>query len=205
VSFLDEISKMGPFNEIEIFKLKEQVQTNQKKFEEQIKPYLLSEIKAKKSKKDISLDFQPKVRIYAGTYRTFLLKKVELSAAYFKSVKNETALNNLWKDLTQGGFIEKTSIEALKAIFEDVKINKEKRIIWTKTIKNLTEFVKTLKKSNKIVDLNGVDHWLITIDCFALKNNKEISFDSIYKPQNKDSELKTEIESIVKKFCANLE
>ena len=205
ISLFDEISKMGPFNEAEIFKLKERFQAKQKKLEELIKPYLDSEINAEKFKKDNSLGLEPKERTYQGTYRTFLLRKAESNVGYFNSTRNESALHELWNDLVHAGLIEKQTIEKFKSIFLNVPIKKENRIIWSKSIKSLIEFVRALINSKRIVDLNGVDHWLIIIDCFILRSSKEIQFSSLSKPSSKDSLIKEEIELIVENFITKLE
>jgi hypothetical protein len=143
---------------------------------------------------------------YTGNYRTFRLKKAESNPIYLNINRNNDALNEFWNDLVQGGYIKKTTIEDLKAIFVNGSaIKKEKRIIWSKPIKTLIEFVKALIASKKIVELSGVDHWLITIDCFVLVNSKEIPLKSLYKPQNEASISKAHIESIVQNFCSKLE
>ena len=204
ISLFDEISKMGPFNEAEIFKLKERFQAKQKKLEELIKPYLDSEINAEKSEKDNSLGLEPKERIYNGAYRTFVFKKAENNLYYFTSTRNESALHELWNDMVHAGLIEKQTIEKFKSIFLNVPIKKENRIIWSKSIKSLIEFVRALINSKRIVDLNGVDHWLITIDCFILRSSKEIQFSSLYRTQGKDSPMKAKIEFIVNNFIEKL-
>ena len=205
ISLLDEISKIGPFNEVEIFNLKEQFQAKKKKLEELIKPHLESEINTEKSKKDDSLCFPPKKKTYQGTYRTFVIKKAEFNLGYFNTSRNETALNELWNDLIQADLIKKSTINDLKAVFLNVPIKKENRIVWSKSIKSLIEFVKALINSKRIVELSGVDHWLITMDCFVLKSSKEIQFASLYKSDSKDSPLKAGIELILKNFFAKLE
>ncbi|MDA9986595.1 hypothetical protein N9E11_01055 [Crocinitomicaceae bacterium] len=144
-------------------------------------------------------------REYVGDFRTFVMKKVDSDLRYFKREENETALNAFWNELIHGGFIQKPSIEHLEAIFKPGKIKKENRLIWKRSIKTLSEFVKKIMETNTIVELDGVDHWLVTIDCFVLRNSKEIKFESIYKPQNEASKLKGEIESIVEEFISNLE
>ncbi len=204
ISLFDEISKMGPFNEAEIFKLKERFQAKQKKLEELIKPYLDSEINAKKSEKDNSLSLEPKERTYQGAYRTFVFKKAENDLNYFTSTRNEPVLREFWNDLVQADLINKSTINDLKALFHNAAINKNNRIIWSKSIKTLTEFVNALIKSDKIVDLNGVDHWLITINCFVLRSSKEIQFSSLYRTQGKDSPMKAKIEFIVNNFIEKL-
>lgn len=144
-------------------------------------------------------------RKYKGDNRTFLLKKVDKNPGYFKTEKNEAVLNAFWQELYIGNYINKTTIGQLEAIFKSGRIEKENRLIWTKSIKTLTEFVKKLIESNRVVELTGVDHWLITMDCFVLNKSKEIEFNSISKPQNEDSKLKGNIEAIVDKFILNLE
>lgn len=148
---------------------------------------------------------ESKEKQYTGGYRTFLLRKAESNVGYFNSTRNELALHELWSDLVQVGLIEKPTIEKFKGIFLNVPIKKENRIIWSKSIKSLIEFVKALINSKRIVEINGVDHWLITMDCFIIKHSTEITFKSLYKPQNDDSVYKADIELIVQKFCAKLE
>ena len=148
---------------------------------------------------------EPKERIYNGAYRTFVFKKAENNLYYFTSTRNESALHELWNDMVHAGLIEKQTIEKFKSIFLNVPIKKENRIIWSKSIKSLIEFVRALINSKRIVDLNGVDHWLITIDCFILRSSKEIQFSSLSKPSSKDSLIKEEIELIVENFITKLE
>jgi len=143
-------------------------------------------------------------RQYSGGYRTFLLKKAESNVGYFNSVKNEIALHELWTDLVQVGILKQQSLEKFRTIFLNVPIRKENRIVWSESIKTLTEFVKALINSKKFVELGSVDVWLITMDCFTLKGG-DLKFSSLSKPQSEDSKLKPEIELIVQKFCSNLE
>ncbi len=144
-------------------------------------------------------------RRYEGDNRTFLFKKVDKNPRYFRTEKNESVLNAFWHDLYLGNYIYKSNIGQLEAVFKSGKIEKKNRLIWTKPIKTLNEFVKKLIETNKVVELTGSDHWLITMDCFVLDKSKEIEFNSISKPQNEDSKLKENIESIVDKFISNLE
>lgn len=148
---------------------------------------------------------KPEAKKYTGGYRTFLWKKAEFNLGYFNTSRNETALNELWNDLIQADLIKKSTINDLKAVFLNVPIKKENRIVWSKSIKSLIEFVKALINSKRIVELSGVDHWLITMDCFVLKSSKEIQFASLYKSDSKDSPLKAGIEVILKNFIVKLE
>jgi hypothetical protein len=148
---------------------------------------------------------EPKAKSFKGGYRTFLLKKVESNVGYFNLVRNESALRELWNDLVQAGIIEKPTIEKFKGIFLNVPIKKENRIVWSKSIKSLIEFVRALINSKRIVELGGVDHWLVTIECFVLKNSKEIKFKSLSQPDSEDSPFKEDIELMVQKFFAKLE
>jgi hypothetical protein len=146
-----------------------------------------------------------KVKQFNGGYRTFLLKKVETNVVYFKLETNKNALIELWNDLTHEGFIEKQTIEKFTSIFLNVPIKKENRIVWSKSIKSLIEFVKALINSKNIVELGGVDHWLITMECFVMKKSKDIKFNSLEKPESKDSPYKQNIEFIVQNFFRKLE
>jgi hypothetical protein len=148
---------------------------------------------------------EPKEKRFTVGYRTFLLRKAESNVGYFNSRRNESALHELWNDLVHAGLIEKQTIEKFKSIFLNVPIKKENRIVWSKSIKSLIEFVRALINSKRIVELGGVDHWLVTIECFVLKNSKEIKFKSLSQPESKDSPFKEEIELMVQKFCAKLE
>jgi hypothetical protein len=148
---------------------------------------------------------EPKEKPFTGGYRTFLLKKAESNVGYFNLVRNESALHELWNDLVQAGLIEKQTIEKFRGIFLNVQIKKENRIVWSKSIKSLIEFVKALINSKRIVELGGVDHWLVSIECFALKNSKEIKFKSLSQPDSKDSPFKKDIELMIQKFFSKLE
>jgi hypothetical protein len=141
---------------------------------------------------------------YTGGYRTFLLRKAESNVGYFNLAKNEMALHELWNDLVQAGILKQQTIEKFRAIFLNVPIKKENRVVWSKSIKSLIEFVKALINSKRIVELGDVDHWLVTMDCFTLKG-EDLKFSSLSKPQSEDSKLKPEIELIVQKFCSKLE
>lgn len=140
-----------------------------------------------------------------GDYKTFLLKDVEFNPAYFKSDINESALHEFWQNLKLAGYIKDTKIDDFKALFLNTSINKDNRIVWNKSIKSLTEFVKALMNSNKIVGLSGVDHWFITMECFRGKKSQEIEFKSLYKPDSNDSSIKGNIELMVQTFCSKLE
>lgn len=148
---------------------------------------------------------KPKEKQFTGGYRTFLLRKAESNVGYFNLTRNESALRELWSDLVQAGLIEKQTIEKFRSIFLNVPIKKENRIVWSKSIKSLIEFVRALINSKRIVELGGVDHWLVTIECFVLKNSKEIKFNSLSQPESKDSPSKEDIELMVQKFFAKLE
>jgi hypothetical protein len=149
--------------------------------------------------------FKPTEKQYTGGYRTFMLLKAESNPVYFDLAINDKALTQLWNGLLHAGIIEKSKIENLKAIFLKTPIKKENRIVWSKSIKSLIEFVKVLMKSKRIVDFSGVDHWLVTMDCFVLKHSKEIKFKSLSQPDSKDSPLRKDIELMVQNFFAKLE
>lgn len=149
--------------------------------------------------------FKPMEKQLTGGYRTFLLIKAESDPVYFDRAINYEALTELWNGLLHAGIIEKLKIENLKAIFLKTPIKNENRIVWSKSIKSLIEFVKALMNSKRIVEFGGVDHWLVTMDCFVLKHSKEIKFKSLSKPESKDSPYKHEIELIVQKFVSKLE
>ncbi len=140
-----------------------------------------------------------------GKYRTFLIKKAESNPEYFNLNRNDAALVDLWNDMTQAGLIGKITIEKFKKIFMNFHINKENRIVWLKSIKSLIEFVRALRNSKKIVALDGVDHWLITMECFVMKKSKDIKYNSLAKPESKDSPYKQDIEFIVQNFFRKLE
>jgi hypothetical protein len=148
---------------------------------------------------------ETKEKHFTVGYRTFLLRKAESNVGYFNSMRNESALHELWNDLVHAGLIEKQTIEKFKGIFLNVPIKKENRIVWSKSIKSLIEFVRALINSKRIVELGGVDHWLVTIESFVLKNSKEIKFKSLSQPDSKDSPFKEDIELMVQKFFTKLE
>lgn len=154
--------------------------------------------------KDV-LKTETKERQFIGGYRTFQLSKAESNLGYFNQTKNESALREFWIDLVQAGLIEKQTIEKFRSIFLNVPIKKENRVVWNKSIKSLVEFVRALLNSKRIVEFAEVDHWLVTIECFVLKNSKEIKFKSLYQPDSADSPFKEEIELMVQKFCMKLE
>jgi hypothetical protein len=144
------------------------------------------------------------VKQYTGGYRTFLLRKAESNVRYLNSAKNEMALHELWNDLVQAGILKQQTIEKFRAIFLNVPIKKENRVDWSKSIKSLIEFVRALINSKRIVELDNVDHWLVTMDCFTLKGD-DLKFSSLSKPQSEDSKLKPDIELMVQRFCSKLE
>lgn len=209
ITLLDEIYNKGPFNSAEIQKIYDSVQDRSIKMQKYIKQNNPKKTKitvkhdSLRSKEAIKTEL--KVRQFTTGYRTFLLKKVERNVVYLKLETNKSALTDLWNDLTQIGLIEKQTIEKLQSIFLNVPIKKEERIVWSKSIKSLIEFVRALRNSKKIVALDGVDHWLITMECFVMKKSKDIKFNSLAKPESKDSPYKQDIEFIVQNFFRKLE
>jgi hypothetical protein len=146
-----------------------------------------------------------KERNFSGEYRTFVLKKAEFNSGYFNSIKNQSAIHELWSDLVQAGMLKHQTIEKFKSVFLKVNIKRENRINWSGSIKSLVEFVTALTTSNKIVEFGDVDHWLVAIECFTVKNSKDLKFTSLYKPESKDSPFRKDIELMVQKFLAKLE
>jgi hypothetical protein len=208
VSLLDEIYNKGPFNSAEIQKIYDSVQDSSIKIQKYIKQN--NPKKTKVSEKNESLittkvvKSETQEKQIIGKYRTFLIKNAEFNPEYFNLTRNDAAVVELWNDMTQAGLIGKITIENFKKIFINFHINKENRIVWLKSIKSLVEFVKALINSKQTIEFNGVDHWLVTKECFILKNSKEISFEALYKPQSADSKNKQEIERIVKNFISKL-
>ena len=158
------------------------------------------------SKLGKQINFKPVnvVRTIKIKHHTFIIKSYLENSKYFDTKTNEAALNEFWSKLELDGFIRDTKINQFRGIFQSATIKKENRIIWNKSIKALTEFVNILCQSNKIIELQPADKWLITMNCFVLMHFEEIKFDSLSKAQSTSSKFEKEIKEIVGKFLNDI-
>lgn len=130
------------------------------------------------------------------SYNTLLLKSYQNDDSFFK--KNIVAIMDIWSALKKEGFINKeTSFENFKNIFKEQPIEKENRIIWTGTNKELQWFVKYLVyESEKVADLDK-DIWLVTIKCFLKSGGEEFTESQLRNASGKNLTRKKIIEFLL--------
>ena len=151
ISLFDEISKMGPFNEAEIFKLKERFQAKQKKLEELIKPYLDSEINAENEK---------------PIHKTFYLDIVRSQPSILKKENEFLEAFHLLKN--NGLIISDTKFDKFYAIFQSKSLEEEKYIKWTGTLIELKWLIQQICIKGICSHIMGIEKWKVAQNCFLI-------------------------------------
>ncbi len=151
ISLFDKISKMGPFNEAEIFKLKERFQAKQKKLEELIKPYLDSEINAENEK---------------PIHKTFYL---DIMRSQPSILKKENEFLEAFHLLRNNGLISfDTTVDKFYAIFQSKSLEEEKYIKWTGTLIELKWLIQQICIKGICSHIIGIEKWKVAQNCFLI-------------------------------------
>jgi len=161
ISLFDEISKMGPFNEAEIFKLNERFQAKQKKLEELIKPYLEPEINEEKFENKINKENEKPI------HKTFYLDIVRSQPSILKKDNEFLEAFHLLKNNSLISI--DTTVDKFHAIFQSKSLKEENFIQWTGTLIELKWLIQQICIKGICSHIIGIEKWKVAQNCFLIK------------------------------------
>jgi hypothetical protein len=156
ISFLDEISRMGPFSMTEIMKLREQVELQTLKFEK----YLIDD-----SKKIARNDSKHETEIS----KSFYLDKVRDHPNILNS--NNELIEAI--DLLKRTHLisEGTPLDQFRKIFQSKGLEENNLIHWTGTMIELKWLIQEICIKELCSQITGIEKWKVAQNCFSILVN----------------------------------